>query len=65
MLIYDMAGRMVRSIQTQCAEGLNEVIWDGCNSSGNSIANGVYYLKFTAEAENESVVKYLKMAVLR
>jgi hypothetical protein len=65
LLIYDMTGRLIRTIPMDCSEGLNETTWDGCDASGNILRNGVYYLKFVAEAEDESVIKYLKLAVLR
>jgi len=65
MVIFDMVGKIVGAIHMHCTEGLNEAVWDGRKASGDGVTNGVYYLKLVAEADDESVVKYLKIAVLR
>lgn len=47
--IYDVNGRLVKVLfDGVAAEGVNEVFWDGSNDSGNSVASGVYFYKFSA-----------------
>ncbi len=47
MKVYDVAGRMVRSLVSGVvAAGEHTVVFDGRNSAGESLASGVYFLRF-------------------
>ncbi len=47
LVIYDILGRQVRVIeQGTRSKGYHEVIWDGRNSNGISVASGVYFCQF-------------------
>lgn len=45
MKIYDMTGREVRTLlnNEERPAGASEVVWDGRNSAGQSVASGVYF----------------------
>ncbi len=47
--IYDVAGRLVRTVCDAVADaGWNQVEWDGTNSSGGRVASGIYFLRVSA-----------------
>jgi len=56
--IYDVAGRLIRSVQSDAAPGLHETMWDGRDQRGESVASGVYFVraKTDAGATESSVV---------
>ena len=60
--IYNVAGALVRSIDTNVAVGANEVRWNGKSNEGSSLASGVYFYKIvfpngeTAKAPNNLVL---------
>ena len=45
--IYDIAGRLVKEYQVSGAAGSGpqRIVWDGTNSSGNSVRSGVYFYR--------------------
>jgi streptogramin lyase len=65
LLIYDMGGRNVASLEMNCQEGWNEATWDGCDSYGRPIFNGVYYLRLIASSGGEIATVYQKIAIIR
>jgi len=58
--IYDVAGRLVRSIAGDVPRGGNHSIyWDGRDSRGHEVPSGVYFYRLEApglEAQGKSVV---------
>jgi len=47
--LYDVNGRAIRTLASGSFNaGLHNVEWDGKDASGNSIASGIYYLRFRA-----------------
>jgi len=46
--IFDVSGRLVRSIVTEAELGDNFVIWDGRANSGRRAASGVYFYQLRA-----------------
>jgi len=60
--IYNVAGALVRSIDTNVAVGANAVRWNGKSNEGSSLASGVYFYKIvfpngeTAKAPNNLVL---------
>jgi len=63
--IYSVSGRHIRSYELYDVTGYHEIDWDGRDSDGHEIANGVYYLKFRAKSENETIERIERMARLR
>ncbi len=45
--------------------GHNEVIWDGRNTIGNKVANGLYYIFFQATFQGKTLQRKWKTAVIR
>lgn len=64
LTIYTITGKKIKSWTLPEIIGYQEVEWDGLTEGGNRIANGTYYLKLTAENENGSVKKIIKIAKL-
>ncbi|MBD3373790.1 hypothetical protein GF406_02045 [candidate division KSB1 bacterium] len=63
--IYTVSGRLIRSIELYELTGYYEYEWDGLDEEGNEIANGVYYLKFTAQHQDKRIERIEKMAKLQ
>ena len=55
MRIYDVAGRLVRTLVDQTLPaGSYAAVWDGTNERGGKVATGVYFCRFETEAYTES-----------
>ena len=51
--VYDVLGRKVATLASELkAPGYYSVQWDGRNSSGTSVASGVYFVRMTARPDN-------------
>ncbi|MCK4422217.1 T9SS type A sorting domain-containing protein [candidate division WOR-3 bacterium] len=60
--IYDNTGRLIKNLVNGTRNaGLNTVRWDGKDSEGNSVANGVYFYRLSAGGKHLSD----KMVVVR
>ena len=60
--IHDVRGRLVRTlVDDQRSAGDHEVIWNGTDDRGQSVASGTYYLRLTADGQ----VRTQKMALLK
>jgi len=50
MRVYDVGGRLVRTLVDQVIEpGRHQAVWDGRSDGGNTVATGVYFCKMEAE----------------
>ena len=50
--IYDVAGRLVRTVCDAVGDpGWNQAEWDGTNEGGNHVASGVYFVRLEAGAD--------------
>ncbi|MBN2355493.1 hypothetical protein JXO59_05230 [candidate division KSB1 bacterium] len=63
--IHTVSGRLIRKIVLNDISGYNEVDWDGLDDEGNPVANGVYYLRFTARKGDSKIERVTKMARLQ
>ena len=60
--VYNVAGQLVKTIVDEVMNpGYYELIWDGTNNRGSSIASGVYFCRMEAP----DYVKSMKMVILR
>ncbi|UCD19652.1 MAG: hypothetical protein JSU64_00495, partial [candidate division WOR-3 bacterium] len=61
--VFTIAGRLVKVIDDiSCLAGYNQIYWDGRDSYGDSISNGVYIVKTYVEADNsrdDAVEKFI------
>jgi hypothetical protein len=59
--IYDVSGRLVRSLYRYQAERRNtaSILWDGCDESGQEVPAGIYLVQMQAEERiiTEKVIK--------
>lgn len=54
--IIDSAGRVVRTVSGETSNGRHEYVWDGLNSSGIELPEGIYNFSVTAvTADNETI----------
>ncbi len=63
--IYTAAGRLIRRLEFSNEVGYIEHVWDGRDETGEEVANGVYYLKFTAQRGSQKIERVEKMAKLK
>ncbi|HRY61552.1 MAG TPA: FlgD immunoglobulin-like domain containing protein [Candidatus Fermentibacter sp.] len=40
--IHTIAGRCIRTIDAQCSQGYNQILWDGMDADGDEPATGAY-----------------------
>jgi hypothetical protein len=64
LAIYTVSGRLIRCFEFADVAGYVEQAWDGADEDGNQVANGVYYLKFTAKRKDKKIETIEKMARL-
>jgi glucuronoarabinoxylan endo-1,4-beta-xylanase len=52
--VYDILGRVVRKFNIgQQSAGLHNVLWDGRNNFGQTVASGIYFYKLSTEGESQ------------
>ena len=61
--ILTVSGRRVRDFTLEGKAGENYVPWDGTDSKGEKVANGVYIVKLTAEANGGNRVSAVARAL--
>jgi hypothetical protein len=50
--IFDVAGRMVRSlVESHLSGGVHRVLWDGRDGRGNSLKSGVYFYQLRVDGQ--------------
>lgn len=52
--IFNITGQMVKSYSGHLEAGVHNIVWDGRNEQGSSVASGVYFYKAEAGAFNET-----------
>ncbi len=67
LVIYNILGQRVRTIeQGNEGKGYHEVVWDGRNSNGVSVASGVYFCQFRVQDGNAlRIIGTTKMMMLK
>ncbi len=75
--IYSVSGQLIRRINADInnaidapdggakRKGYNEIIWDGTDTDGNLVRNGVYFAIIRAVYQGDTIEKILKVAKLR
>jgi hypothetical protein len=61
--IYTTSGRLIAQLDAPARLGYNEILWDGKDKDGESIANGVYFYKITVKTEKERLSHVGKLLV--
>jgi FlgD Ig-like domain len=59
--VLDLAGKEIKTLSRKNAlpEGYYNYIWDGTNSSGGRVSNGVYYCLLTSEQTGVAAIKII------
>ena len=65
LAIFTVSGRRIWSHTMREATGYIELDWDGLDEDGQPVANGVYYLRFTAVSGEKKIEHIEKMARLQ
>jgi uncharacterized repeat protein (TIGR01451 family) len=63
MTYPELKSKLVGQADTQ--KGVNKVLWDGTNTSGNRLASGIYFYRVEATRGGEKCYYISKLAVLR
>ena len=63
MTYPELKSKLVGQADTQ--KGVNKVLWDGTNTSGNRLASGIYFYRVEATRGSEKCHYISKLAVLR
>ncbi|MCU0372522.1 MAG: C25 family cysteine peptidase [Ignavibacteria bacterium] len=63
--IYSVAGRVIKTIETNLNIGYNSIKWDGRDEDGDNISNGVYLYKIIIEGSNKTESKLQKLVMLK
>lgn len=64
LTIYDLQGRVIRTLWPgEQLAGLQNLLWDGTNDLGSSLASGIYIYRVRASSVEDGTVsdKYAKM----
>lgn len=54
--VYDISGRKVKSLKSRLKAGLNEILWNGEDDSGEPVATGVYFYKVSGDKTAKSML---------
>jgi len=63
--IYTVAGRLIKQINASANIGYNQIPWDGKDSDGDYMANGVYLYKLIIDGDNKRETSIQKLAILK
>jgi len=63
--IYSVSGRLIKEINSHVNIGYNQIYWDGRDSDGDAIANGVYLFKMIIEGDTKTETSIQKLVVLK
>lgn len=53
LLIFDQAGRLVRTAEGETGSGPHSFVWDGLDDGGNALPNGLYRLEVVARDSDQ------------
>ena len=60
MIVYDIKGAAVKTLVNEVQEAdYHNVVWNGLNENGQSVASGRYILKMTAPGYAETITMTL------
>ncbi len=63
--IYTVAGRLVQELKAPVKVGFNQIYWNGRDSDGDVMANGIYLYKVILEDASRTETSIQKLAILR
>ncbi len=65
--VFDLRGRKVRTLlkQPRVAVGEHAAVWDGRDDAGRPVASGIYLSRLVATLRDRTVVRTMKMVLVR
>jgi flagellar hook assembly protein FlgD len=58
--ILNIIGQTIRTLtDVTLVPGEYDIVWDGCNNSGNKVSAGIYYCRLTIDNHNYYVQKII------
>lgn len=63
--IYTVAGRLIHEIRQPANIGFNKIYWDGRDSDGDEIGNGVYLYKVLVNQQDVQVIATSKLVKMK
>ncbi|MFH1213044.1 MAG: FlgD immunoglobulin-like domain containing protein [Candidatus Neomarinimicrobiota bacterium] len=64
--VYNYLGQDVRTlVEGVIASNAYQLVWDGLDNRGGSVASGIYFIRMTAESASHNFVKTRKMVLMR
>jgi len=66
--LFSVAGRLLWKRELRRSEisiGLNKVVWDGRDSDGDQVSNGLYFLRIEARSDARSAITTTKLVRMR
>ncbi len=63
--IFTVAGRNIKTIETNLSIGQNQIPWEGRDADGDYIANGVYLYKLIIEGNGKKETALQKLVILK
>ncbi|WP_346863267.1 BACON domain-containing protein [uncultured Draconibacterium sp.] len=54
LFVFDNQGRMIKRIEDGFTTGINTIIWDAIDGSGNKIISGMYFIQLLSDQRKET-----------
>jgi len=63
--IFSVSGRLIKVITTPVNIGHNQIFWDGRDTDGDALANGVYFYKMILQDNSKTETSINKLVILK
>ena len=63
--IFSVSGRLIKIITTPVNIGHNQIFWDGRDTDGDALANGVYFYKMILQGVSKTETSINKLVILK
>ena len=63
--IFAVSGRLLKVITIPVNIGHNQIFWDGRDTDGDALANGVYFYKMILQGDSKTETSINKLAILK
>ena len=63
MTIFDVSGRAIRTMRYQGAGGVNRIVWDGMDDSGETALPGTYICRVEIDTDSGTRTTVRSIAV--
>ena len=63
--IFSVSGRLIKVISIPVNIGHNQIFWDGRDTDGDALANGVYFYKMILQGDSKTETSINKLVILK